>query len=422
MSRQSHANRPEATARLRSLLDEPPVAALALLPVENRVLLVGGALRDRLLRRPVRDFDVVVACNGAAAARELAERFETRAIALGGDRFAAYRLEAPGFRIDLWDRGRMSLEDDLRRRDLTVNSMALELSGPRLIDLFGGLEDLGRRSLRATSERSFAEDPLRVLRLARFSAELPGFEVEPETLRHARAAAGALESVAPERVREELHAIFRGPGAETALGLLIDLGVYPAFWTAGAAAPPADAAHRRLERLGRRATQLETELRPDAVDRFVAAQAVLFARLSSPGEHLRAFHGRRLLSNRQAQAIGWLLDQRELPWSDEDARWFLHRAGELWPTAAVYLGATVDAQTWQTAGARLSELARSEADAIFAPAPLLDGHEIAELLGIAPGPRLGELAGELRRAQIEGRISTRSAAADWLRQLVKSGD
>ncbi len=67
--------------------------------------------------------------------------------------------------------------------------------------------------------------------------------------------------------------------------------------------------------------------------------------------------------------------------------------------------------------APLIELVRSESATIFAPPPLLDGHEIADTLGIDPGPRLGEVAGALRRAQIEGRVATREAAIEWLKRL-----
>ncbi len=417
MSRSFHATPGQAADRLRSLLEEPAVAALGRLPAAAEAALVGGVVRDRLLGRPVRDIDAVVAGDGAAAARVLAELLKARAIRIGGDRFAAYRLEAEGLRLDLWDRAPMSLEEDLRRRDLTVNSMALRLGGFQLADPFGGLDDLERRRLRATTDRSFIDDPLRVLRLARFTVELAGFEAEPRTVALARSAAGKLGQVASERVREELGILFGAPNAAAGLGLLNELGVYPALWSGDAAAVPSAAgARRRLERLDRCAAELEAELRPGSVDRFVASQAALLAGLPRQAERLRDFHRRRLVSNRQARAIEALLGWTELPRDDPQRRWFLHRAGVLWPTLASYLGASAADAAWRATRGALVELARSDAEAIFAPRPLLDGHEIAELLAVAPGPRLGELAGRLRRAQIEGRVSTRDAAIEWLRK------
>ncbi len=419
MSPSPHANRQAATARLRPLLDQPAVVALGSLPPECDVLLVGGALRDRLLERPVHDFDAVVAHDGAAAAERVAELLETRAIRLGGDRFAAYRIEGAGFRLDLWDRQGMSLDADLRRRDLTVNSMALRLSAAELLDPHGGLDDLAHRRLRATSEASFADDPLRVLRLARFVVELPSFAVDPKTVALARAAAPGLERVAAERIREELRAIFDAPRAAVGLGLLVELEVYPGLWS-DSEEPASDDEVARLERLAQTIAHIEAELGRRCVDRFVATQATLFSRFREPVERLRAVRQRRLLSNRDAAAIESLLGWPRLPSSIEERRWFLHNCGDLWPTVAAHLGSASPAADWRSERSALIELARSEAQAIFAPPPLLDGHEIASLLGLAPGPRLGELASDLRRAQIEGRVTTRDAAVDWLERKAKS--
>ncbi len=414
--------------RLRPLLEEPLVAALGRLPArfadrsaDLEVSLVGGVLRDRLLGRGARDVDAVVAVDGAAAVRELSLALGVRAIRIGGDRFAAYRLEVDGQRLDLWDRAPMSIEEDLRRRDFTVNSMALRLRDFRLIDPFDGLADLERRRLRATSDRSLADDPLRVLRLARFTVELAGFAVEPRTLGLARDSAAALERVAPERIREELRVLLAAPDAATGLAMLAELGVYPALWTGGPGAVAADAAvRRRLETLERRTADLAAALGPGAVDRFVASQAVLFAELPAPSDRLRDFHRRRLISNREARQVEALLGRAELPADDPGRRWFLHRAGDLWPSLAAYLGSSLSDDAWSAAGAALVELARLEGAAIFAPRPLLDGHEIAEILGLAPGPRLGELAAGLRRAQIEGRVASREAAVDWLERAAAS--
>ncbi len=421
MTGPSRATPAAAAELLDPLFALPATVALAALPAECRTLLVGGALRDQLLGRPPRDFDAVVAGGGPAAARALGERFGARVIELGGDRFAAYRVVTPDFHIDLWDRGETSLEDDLRRRDFTVNSLALQLADRRLLDLHGGLEDLRHRSLRATSERSFSEDPLRVLRLARFSVELAGFRAEPATLELARAAAPELGRVAAERVREELEALVSAPGSAVGIDLLFDLALYPALWRGEPApAPPRPELVDRLERLERRAAELETERGEPAVDRAAAVQAILFGALPQSAERLRDAHRKRLLSSRRARAIEALLGRRRLPATEPERRWLLHRSGELWTTVVAYLGSAVDDGDWRAALGPLLRLTATEAEAIFTPPPLLDGHQIAELLDIGPGPRLGELAGGLRRAQIEGRVTTREEAIAWLHQAAES--
>jgi Poly A polymerase head domain/Probable RNA and SrmB- binding site of polymerase A len=203
--------------------------------------LVGGVLRDRLLGLATHDLDAVVAGRGEAIAGELAARLPARLVRLGGEDFAAYRLvlgvpapsspsgpsaastasaatgaavPSPHRILDLWDRKSLPLHDDLARRDFTVNSIALAPRDGAVVDPFGGLADLARRVLRATTARSFEGDPLRVLRLARLLVRLPGFAVDPETFELARRAAPRLPEIAAERIREELWLTLSQPASE----------------------------------------------------------------------------------------------------------------------------------------------------------------------------------------------------------------
>lgn len=409
MSRPPRANATAAPEALRPLLAEPAIAAVAALRPGFEALVVGGAVRDRLLGRSPSDFDAVVAGDGEDAADALAASLGVHWFRLGGERFAAYRFEAEHFRIDLFDRSPMSMEDDLLRRDFTVNSMALDLGNWRLIDPFSGREDLERRLVRATSDRSFEEDPLRVLRLVRFASRLDGFTVDAHTLELAQATVPLLPRSAAERIREELGLALERPAA--AFRLLERLELYPSFWSGTSAREGLDEGiEERLERLELIARRLQES--DFAVDRPLATQAVLFARLE--GEALEEFRAHGYLSNRDARRIARLLQWTELPAADADRRWLLHSLGALWPTATAFLG-SARAALGTHPELTLVELARAEGELIFAPPPLLDGHEIAEILGLEPGPRLGELVAGLRRAQIERRVVDREAATGWLR-------
>jgi tRNA nucleotidyltransferase (CCA-adding enzyme) len=174
---------------------------------------VGGAVRDRLLGRPASDRDWVVV--GATPEEMAAAGF----IAVGRDfpvflhpqtqeEYALARTErktAPGYHgFVVHADPDVTLEDDLRRRDLTINAMA-EASDGSLIDPFGGTQDLRDKVLRHVSE-AFAEDPVRILRLARFAARLPDFRVAGETreLMRRMVQAGEADALVPERVWQEL--------------------------------------------------------------------------------------------------------------------------------------------------------------------------------------------------------------------------
>jgi poly(A) polymerase len=195
--------------------------------------IVGGALRDELLGRPVRDVDVAVAGDPAQVARAVAERVGGPVFRLS-EAFGAWRvIDRRGGRV--WDFSPLqgeTIEEDLGKRDFTVNAMAREasvvegsgLESGGLIDPLGGREDVEARVLRVLGPGAYERDPLRPLRLARFAAEL-GFEPEPETERLTAAAAPGVASAAGERVFAELRRLVIADGALEGLRLADRLGL-----------------------------------------------------------------------------------------------------------------------------------------------------------------------------------------------------
>ena len=165
------------------------------------VHLVGGAVRDLLLERPWRELDVVVEGDVDAAAARLGgqvaahERFGTARVTVGDCAFDLVRARAESYAHPgaLPDVRPGTLEDDLRRRDVTVNAMALRLDGT-LAAVEGAVEDLEAGLLRVLHDASFVDDPTRVWRVARYAARL-GFAVEPRT----RALAAAADPTTVER-------------------------------------------------------------------------------------------------------------------------------------------------------------------------------------------------------------------------------
>ncbi len=218
--------------RIQSLHEHPVIRRVAEAAGDVPCHLVGGMLRDAALGRRTKDVDVTVAGHGEDIARQLAETLPARLVHLGGKAFPSYRLVAGDFEIDVWDRKDNALTADLKRRDFTINAVALDLHEPEAqpVDPFGGLEDLRRRRLRATSPEVLQSDPLRVLRLARFLVILPGFSSDPKTVRLARRAAPGLVDVAPERVREELGRILSSDRAVVGFANMWETGLYPGLF------------------------------------------------------------------------------------------------------------------------------------------------------------------------------------------------
>jgi tRNA nucleotidyltransferase (CCA-adding enzyme) len=211
--------------------------------------LVGGAVRDLLLGERAVDLDVAVEGDATAAARDLARR-------LGGDaviheRFGTATVKAPTLSLDLATTRReryaepgalpeveaAPLSEDLARRDFTINAMALALSGlglGRLEDPHGGEADLRDGVVRVLHDRSFVDDPTRLLRAVRYESRL-GFRMDPDTERLAREAiaGGAADTVSDHRVRDELIDLLAeaevGKALERLRDLALDEALHPAL-------------------------------------------------------------------------------------------------------------------------------------------------------------------------------------------------
>ena len=211
------------------------------------VYLVGGPVRDAVLGAPVRDLDFVLLGDAPALAKELtgelAKDFDTGVMV--HPRFGTATVEIEGGRVDvvtarkedypfpgsLPEVSAGSLEDDLARRDFSINAMALPLSGdsPEVIDLHGGIQDLRGRLIRTLHSASFADDPTRMLRAVRYQQRL-GFQIAGATLSELKESlsAGHAAAVTGDRWRQEFQKIFEEDRAAEMLLRAIELGVLAA--------------------------------------------------------------------------------------------------------------------------------------------------------------------------------------------------
>jgi tRNA nucleotidyltransferase/poly(A) polymerase len=191
----------------------------------ERAWLVGGALRDERLGRPVADVDVAVAGEVRPLAKALGRAVRGPAFELSGE-FGAWRVMGPGkaWQVDLAPLQGETIEEDLARRDFTVNAMARPVGGTAVLDPHDGLGDLAARRLRMVSEAAFDDDPLRVLRLARFAAEL-ALTPDPATVAAAARRAPRIAAVAAERVFAELKRVVAADRVIEGLDLMAQLGL-----------------------------------------------------------------------------------------------------------------------------------------------------------------------------------------------------
>ena len=402
--------------RLWSVLD-PARWPLPLEALPAGSALVGGAVRDGLLGRQADrvDLDLVVPDDAIALSRELARRHGGSAVVLDDERSIA-RLVLRGWTVDLARRMGPDLESDLGRRDFSVNAMALTLADPhRLVDPYGGLEDLERGQLRALSEANLLDDPLRLLRGIRLASEL-GFGIEARTWDWICAHHDRLAGVAGERVLAELERI-----AATATG---EQGLARA-WAAGLLATGADAL--ALAALARCSPAWANRCGLNAAEQAWALPlARLAAVLEEPAlERLRA--SRRLRQRarglrrwrRRLERCAQLRPQGpaqlgppgqpsapsapdptrplRLADLDEPERLALHRELEH-DLPALLL--QLEADDAKAALARW----RDPQDPLFHPRAPLDGAELQRQLHLRPGPELGQLLQHLTLERAFGRL------------------
>lgn len=206
----------------------------------KQLYLVGGTVRDLILGRTSHDLDLTTDATPDEV-KQLAREARVRRIYTVGERFGTIglvlngrKVEITTFRSEQYEPGSRkpavafgtTLEDDLARRDFTINAMACDILSGEVVDPFGGADDLRAGVVRAVGEptQRFAEDPLRLMRAVRFSVEL-GFAIEPRTAEGIAAAAPALASISRERVMEEMNRILLSPEPGRGVRLLCDLGL-----------------------------------------------------------------------------------------------------------------------------------------------------------------------------------------------------
>ena len=433
--------------------------------------LVGGSVRDALLGRLGDDLDF---CTDARPERTLelikgwAEAIWTTGQEFGTIGLARHglRLEVTTYRAEAYDRvsrnpivryGR-SLEDDLRRRDFTVNAMAVSVPGHVFADPYGGLADLAAHVLRTpgTPQESFADDPLRMLRAARFTSQLR-FEVAPPVRAAMVDMAGDLARITAERIRDELVKLMCGADPVAGLRLLVDTGLADVFLPELAGlrleidehAQHKDVYEHTLT-VVRNAIALEEE-GPD----FVLRMAALMHDVGKPATKAVGAGGR--VSFHHHEVVGARLTKQRMKamkypkevisdvvglvalhlrfygygrgeWTDSAVRRYVTDAGPLLPRLHKLTRSDVTTRNKRKAAnlaadydALEERIARIAAEEDLARIrPDLDGNAIMELLGLPPGPVVGQAWRFLKELRLDrGPLSRDEAEAElwrWARE------
>ena len=379
-------------------------------------LFAGGCVRDRLLNRPAKDYDVVT----DAVPEEVTKCFR-RTLQIGAQ-FGVVMVLTDGQQVEVatfrteggYQDGRHpdyvefgSATEDASRRDFTVNGMFYDPLTKEVLDFVNGQKDLEKRILRTIGDpdERFGEDYLRLLRAIRFAVKLE-FAIEPTTWAAVKKHAPKITGVSTERIGSELEQILSHPNRAKGTQLLTDSGLASAIFEIFTD-EPADFGKTALEHL------------PKAVD-FPLALAAFWAgfdtktalnqckKLRLSNDHLK--HVRFLLKKRNV-----LLDA-DMPISK--LKLLMHEP-YFWDLLsfqkAIQKANNESDQPLKQIKKRAMEIDKKD----IRPTPLLNGHELISL-GATPGPMVGQLGQEMYIAQLENQLKTKQQAKQWCQDwLVK---
>ncbi len=437
----------------------------------HEVALVGGSVRDAVRLGTAKDLDLATSARPQQVLAVLsgwADSVWDIGIEFGtvGARRGAHQFEITTYRSDAYDRASRkpevtygdSLDEDLRRRDFTMNAMAVTLPDREFVDPFDGLVDLAAGRLRtpATPQESFADDPLRMMRAARFVAQL-GVGVAPEVRSAMLEMAERITMVSAERVRDELSRLLLAARPRPGLELLVDTGladhVLPEL---PALRLEIDEHHRHKDVYEHslivldQAIDLETAHEPAIEPDLVLRLAALLHDIGKPRTR-RFEHGGRV-SFHHHEVVGAKLTRKRLTalryprqvvdevcllvelhlrfhgygggeWTDAAVRRYVRDAGQHLVqlhkltradcTTRNPRKAAALRRTYESLEARIGVLAQAEELASIRPD--LDGTQIMAVLGIGPGPEVGQAYRWLLERRLdEGPLGEQRAEAELL--------
>ena len=476
----SHADRRELTAAQRNavaeLLRVSPVAdelGRRFARAGHELHLVGGSVRDALLGRLGEDLDFCTDAHPDETIRILKGWAESiwetgREFGTIGAQRDGLQLEITTFRAEAYDQVTRhpvveygtNLIDDLKRRDFTINAMAVSLPEHRFTDPYGGLDDLAAKVIRTpgTPRESFGDDPLRMLRAARFAAQLR-FRVHPDAHAAMTHMAADLDRISAERVRDEFTKLLCGADPVTGLRLLVDTGLADRFLpelTGLKLTIDEHAQHKDVYEHTLTVVSNAVSMEEDGCD-FILRMAALMHDVGKPATKAVGPDGR--VSFHHHEVVGARLTKARMKalrypkdvtaqvvklvalhlrfygygrgeWTDSAVRRYVADAGDLLPRLHKLTRSDCTTRNRRKAAALAADydaleerIARIAAEEDLARVrPDLDGNAIMERHGVPPGPLVGKAWQYLKELRLErGPLDRDEAEAELLRWAREQG-
>ncbi|NEP90883.1 MAG: CCA tRNA nucleotidyltransferase [Okeania sp. SIO2C2] len=391
------------------------------------VYLVGGSVRDALLKRKsdYLDLDFIILDQAVNIAKSIAKQYQAGFVVLDAERKIA-RVVFQGTTVDFAEIEGNSLEEDLWRRDFTINAIAYNPFNDEVIDLFNALKDLQDGIIRMVKSANLRDDPLRLLRAYRQAAQLD-FVISPETQTVIREFAPLLTQVAAERVQTELGYLLSHPQGMVWIEKAGKDGLLSSYFpTAGENWEIAKQVDIAAEELGKNWSQLKDELARgvrNTVKTSLLAIAKLAILVNSDPEKAEVELMRLKYSNAEIRStiavIKGLAKLSEIEISQMSVRqqfFLFQEIGKNFPALAVVgVGKGISITEIDC----LIKRYINPEDQVAHPTPLLNGNDLITVLKLPKSPIIGQLLTEIKIARAEGKISTKVEAIKLAEKLIQ---
>jgi tRNA nucleotidyltransferase (CCA-adding enzyme) len=401
-------------------------------------------VRDALLERhsDYLDLDFVLPIAAVETARAIARHYQAGFVLLDAERQIARVVFSQGtadFALQVGE----SLEEDLRRRDFTMNAIAYNPHTLELVDPLKGCQDLERQVLRMIAPENLAEDPLRLLRAYRQAAQL-GFQLDPITQAEIRQLAPRLGLIAAERVQSELNYLLSSARGTAQLQAAWQDGLFHHWFPDATAAGLEQIAaidrtarrfkaewsdlfallQQRIRTTPQTGKSSAKEMEASGSTRNWLTTAKLASLLSSDPAIAETQLWQLKYSRAEIQAVVTVLKAlpslremvEQFPWSLAQQYFFFQTVGTVFPAVAI---SAIAHGFPPTQMGYLLERYLDDHDPVAHPTPLVSGQDLIAALGIAPSPQIGKLLAALQLARAEGKITTQQEALTLAVQLLQ---
>jgi tRNA nucleotidyltransferase/poly(A) polymerase len=451
----------------RSILQDALLSRLSALATEKdiSIYLVGGYIRDLLLGRRSQDYDLSLPAEASLFIPLIESALNLRFFKIGKEDqgMATYRFVGKALSVDLTLFQGSSIDDDLRRRDFTINAIAFSLRDRKVHAAEGALDDIQKRVIRTVTRRSIEDDPLRMLRAIRYLSTLERFEIDSHLIEEISEKKNLIERIPGERIKAEIDKILLSMGRSRGMSVFVESGLLLSllpelrglqFLQQGEYHHLDAFAHTflALEKVSWACGWLDAHMpqRPlSDEDQLSLSYAALFHDLGKQDTCSRDEKGRvhfydhethscraaegvmeRLrFSNPMRKKVLLLIRNhmriRNLPQEPHEPalKRLVNRLGDLTPLLVLLTLADQEAsrgtlsilrdKTVQARCLKILDLSRNKE--IVHPPLLIDGHDVMAL-GYSPGPNVGKILGAIREKQVVGEIKTREEALEILKQ------